>query len=89
MKIWSFVWDKHETSRLPFWHLFALFLIFSSLLFLLFFSSLPFLSFSYFFFPIFFLQENYNTLLIKYAEAENTIDRLRLEAKVIHLEIAL
>lgn len=33
------------------------------------------------------LQENYNTLLIKYAEAENTIDRLRLEAKVIHLEI--
>ncbi|KAM9338393.1 uncharacterized protein akna [Symphorus nematophorus] len=28
------------------------------------------------------LQEDYNTLLTKYAEAENTIDRLRLEAKV-------
>ncbi|XP_026052257.1 AT-hook-containing transcription factor isoform X1 [Carassius auratus] len=28
------------------------------------------------------LQENYNRLLTKYAEAENTIDRLRLEAKV-------
>ncbi|KAM8872677.1 uncharacterized protein akna [Synchiropus picturatus] len=28
------------------------------------------------------LQEDYNNLLIKYAEAENTIDRLRLEAKV-------
>ncbi|XP_036972922.1 microtubule organization protein AKNA isoform X4 [Acanthopagrus latus] len=28
------------------------------------------------------LQEQYNTLLTKYAEAENTIDRLRLEAKV-------
>ncbi|CAJ1070812.1 AT-hook-containing transcription factor isoform X1 [Xyrichtys novacula] len=28
------------------------------------------------------LQEDYNRLLIKYAEAENTIDRLRLEAKV-------
>lgn len=29
-----------------------------------------------------FLQEDYNRLLTKYAEAENTIDRLRLEAKV-------
>ncbi|XP_051536384.1 microtubule organization protein AKNA-like [Myxocyprinus asiaticus] len=28
------------------------------------------------------LQEDYNRLLTKYAEAENTIDRLRLEAKV-------
>ncbi|XP_028830006.1 AT-hook-containing transcription factor isoform X3 [Denticeps clupeoides] len=28
------------------------------------------------------LQEDYNKLLTKYAEAENTIDRLRLEAKV-------
>ncbi|XP_073333494.1 microtubule organization protein AKNA [Pagrus major] len=28
------------------------------------------------------LQEDYKTLLTKYAEAENTIDRLRLEAKV-------
>ncbi|XP_068609204.1 microtubule organization protein AKNA [Brachionichthys hirsutus] len=28
------------------------------------------------------LQEDYNTLLTKYADAENTIDRLRLEAKV-------
>lgn len=31
---------------------------------------------------LFFLQEDYNRLLTKYAEAENTIDRLRLEAKV-------
>lgn len=30
----------------------------------------------------FFSQEDYNRLLTKYAEAENTIDRLRLEAKV-------
>ncbi len=29
-----------------------------------------------------FSQEDYNRLLTKYAEAENTIDRLRLEAKV-------
>lgn len=35
----------------------------------------------------YFLQENYNTLLIKYAEAENTIDRMRLEAKVVHKEV--
>lgn len=28
------------------------------------------------------LKEDYNRLLTKYAEAENTIDRLRLEAKV-------
>lgn len=27
-------------------------------------------------------KEDYNRLLTKYAEAENTIDRLRLEAKV-------
>lgn len=35
------------------------------------------------------LQEDYNRLLTKYAEAENTIDRLRLEAKVVDLEIRL
>lgn len=40
-------------------------------------------------FPFYFLQENYNTLLIKYAEAENTIDRMRLEAKVINLKVGL
>lgn len=28
-------------------------------------------------------------LLIKYAEAENTIDRMRLEAKVVNLKVAL
>lgn len=39
--------------------------------------------------PLLSLQEHYNTLLTKYAEAENTIDRLRLEAKVINLEIQL
>ncbi|XP_070781121.1 microtubule organization protein AKNA [Enoplosus armatus] len=33
------------------------------------------------------LQEDYNRLLTKYAEAENTIDRLRLEAKDRHIEI--
>lgn len=35
------------------------------------------------------LQEDYDRLLTKYAEAENTIDRLRLEAKVVNLEIQL
>ena len=39
--------------------------------------------------PLLSLQEHYNTLLTKYAEAENTIDRLRLEAKVVNLEIQL
>lgn len=43
----------------------------------------------HFFLPSYFLQENYNTLLIKYAEAENTIDRMRLEAKVVHKEVGL
>lgn len=35
------------------------------------------------FLSLFLLQEDYNRLLTKYAEAENTIDRLRLEAKVV------
>ncbi|KTF83029.1 hypothetical protein cypCar_00011437 [Cyprinus carpio] len=35
-----------------------------------------------FFLSLLFSQEDYNRLLTKYAEAENTIDRLRLEAKV-------
>lgn len=32
-----------------------------------------------------FLQEDYHKLLTKYAEAENTIDQLRLGAKVLGL----
>lgn len=55
------------------------FSLFSSLLF----PSLTFL------FPLLSLQEDYNRLLTKYAEAENTIDRLRLEAKVVNLEIRI
>lgn len=39
-------------------------------------------SMSFIFSSLSFSQEDYNRLLTKYAEAENTIDRLRLEAKV-------
>lgn len=53
------------------------------------FSSLSASTLFHFPLPPSFLQENYNTLLIKYAEAENTIDRMRLEAKVVHLQVAL
>lgn len=54
-------------------------------------TPLIFFTFTLVHFPLppHFLQENYNTLLIKYAEAENTIDRMRLEAKVVHLEVGL
>lgn len=48
----------------------------------------PSITFS-FTFPLISLQEDYNRLLTKYAEAENTIDRLRLEAKVVKVEIRL
>lgn len=41
------------------------------------------------YFSLLLLQEDYNRLLTKYAEAENTIDRLRLEAKVVDVEIKL
>ncbi len=41
-----------------------------------------FLHLSFIFSSLSFSQEDYNRLLTKYAEAENTIDRLRLEAKV-------
>lgn len=73
-----------------------LFLFFHSSLFLtsrasfalsIFLPALP-LAFS---FPLrlLWLQENYYRLLTEYAEAKNTIDRLRLEAKVVNLEIRL